>query len=276
LCQPDLAQAEIMIAALPSLIGVIHLRPLPGSPRYSGDLQGVIDAAISDTLILAEAGFEGIIVENFGDAPFLPGAVAPVTTAVMTTCALSVRTAAPALSIGVNVLRNDAESALAVAVGSGADFIRVNVHTGARLTDQGIIEGAAHQTLRQRREWSADRVRLLCDIDVKHSAPLAPRALGEEADELAGRGLADAVLVTGAGTGLRASMKDLDEVLAAVRVPVFVASGVTMETLSEVRLAHGVIVGSSLRRTGRAGDPVDRDLALRFAEAFREVWIPAT
>jgi hypothetical protein len=265
-----------MIAALPSLIGVIHLRPLPGSPRFFGDLQAVIDAAVSDALILAEAGFEGIIVENFGDAPFVPGAVSPVTTAVMTTCALSVRTAAPALSLGVNVLRNDAEAALAAAVGSGADFIRVNVHTGARLTDQGLIEGAAHRTLRQRREWGADRVRLLCDIDVKHSAPLAPRALSEEADELAGRGLADAVLVTGTGTGQRASLRDLDEVLAAVRVPVFVASGVTIETLSEVRLAHGVIVGSSLRRTGRAGDPVDRDLALRFAEAFRQVWIPAT
>lgn len=264
-----------MIAALPSLIGVIHLRPLPGSPRYSGDIQAVVDGAISDAMILAEAGFEGIIVENFGDAPVVPGAVAPITTAVMTACALSVRTAAPAISLGVNVLRNDAESALAVAVGSGADFIRVNVHTGARLTDQGVIEGAAHRTLRRRREWGADRVRLLCDIDVKHSAPIAQRPLAEEADELAMRGLADAVLVTGTGTGQRASLRDLDAVLAAVRVPVFVASGVTIETLAEVRVAHGVIVGSTLRRTGRAGDPVDRDLALRFAEAFREVWLSA-
>jgi membrane complex biogenesis BtpA family protein len=264
-----------MIAALPSLIGVIHLRPLPGSPRWSGDLHAVIDAAVRDALVLAEAGFQGIFVENFGDAPFIPGAVAPVTTAVMTACALSVRTAAPALSVGVNVLRNDAESALAVAVASGADFIRVNVHTGARLTDQGVIEGAAHKTLRQRREWGADHVRILCDVDVKHSAPLARRALGEEADELAERGLADAILVTGTGTGQRASIKDLDEVLAAVRVPVFVASGVIIETLPDIRLAHGVIVGSSLRRTGRAGDPIDRDLALRFADAFRRLWRPA-
>lgn len=265
-----------MIAALPSLIGVIHLRPLPGSPRFDGSPQGVIDSAISDARVLAEAGFEGVIIENFGDAPFMPGPVSPVTTAVMTTCALSVRTAAPAVSLGINVLRNDAEAALAIAIGSGADFIRINVHTGARLTDQGIIEGAAHRTLRLRRELSAERVRLLCDVDVKHSAPLAPRPLAEEADELAGRGLADAVLVTGTGTGQRASQRDLEEVLAAVRVPVLVASGVTIETLAEVRLAHGVIVGSCLRRTGRAGDPIDRELTLRFAEAFRSVWIPAT
>jgi uncharacterized protein len=266
-----------MIAALPSLIGVIHLRPLPGSPRFDGDLQGVIDAAISDALILAEAGFEGMIVENFGDAPFLPGAVSPVTTAVMTSCALSVRTAAPSIALGVNVLRNDAEAALAVAIGSGADFVRINVHTGARLTDQGIVEGTAHRTLRLRRELGAERIRLLCDVAVKHSAALSvARSLTEEAEELAVRGLADAVLVTGSGTGKSVSLTALDEVLAAVRVPVFVASGVTAETLPEVRLAHGVIVGSSLRRTGRAGDLIDRDLALRFAEAFRQVWIPAT
>lgn len=266
-----------MIAALPSLIGVIHLRPLPGSPRFDGDLQAIIDAAINDALILAEAGFDGLIIENFGDAPFFPSVVPPVTTAVMTSCALSVRTAAPSIALGVNVLRNDAESALAVAIGSGADFVRINVHTGARVTDQGLVEGAAYKTLRLRRELGAERVRLLCDVAVKHSAPLSSeRSLREEAEDLAVRGLADAVLVTGTGTGKGVSLHDLDDVLHAVRVPVFVASGVTAETLAEVRLAHGVIVGSSLRATGRAGDPIDRDLALTFADAFRQVWIPAT
>jgi uncharacterized protein len=265
-----------ILPALPSLIGVIHLRPLPGSPRFDGDLQAIVDGAIHDALILSEAGFEGVILENFGDAPFLPGAVSPVTTAVMTSCALSVRTAAPTVSLGVNILRNDAEAALAVAIGSGADFIRINIHTGARLTDQGIIEGAAHRTLRLRRELGAERIRLLCDVEVKHSAPLAPRALGEEAEDLAARGLADAVLVTGPGTGRGVVLRDLEEVLAAVRIPVLVASGVTPDTLVEVRRAHGVIVGSFLRASGRAGDPIDRDLAMSFGEAFRAVWHPGS
>lgn len=261
-------------AALPSLIGVIHLRPLPGSPRFDGDLQAIMDGAISDALILAEAGFEGIVLENFGDAPFFPALVPPVTTSVMTSCALSVRTATPGVALGVNVLRNDAESALAIAIGSGADFIRVNVHTGARLTDQGLIEGAAHRTLRLRRELGAERIRLLCDVDVKHSAPIAPRLLAEDAEDLVTRGLADAVLVTGTGTGKGIALRDLEEVLASVRVPVLVASGVTHETLIEVRRAHGVIVGSALRASGRAGDPIDRDIAMHFAEAFRAIWHP--
>jgi uncharacterized protein len=257
-----------MPSTLPSLIGVIHLDPLPESPRYRGDLAAVVASAERDARALAEAGFQGIIVENFGDAPFVPDRVSPVTVAAMTTCAIAVRAAAPGLALGINVLRNDAEAALAVAIASGASMIRVNVHTGSRVTDQGLIEGRAHATLRQRKALGAEGVRLLCDVDVKHSAPLAARPIGEEAHELEGRGLADAVLVTGSGTGRGADRSDLAAVLAAVRVPVLVASGVTVETLTDVQGAHGVIVGSCLRASGRAGDPIDVGVARRFTEAF--------
>jgi membrane complex biogenesis BtpA family protein len=258
-----------MRAPLPTLVGVIHLRPLPESPRYDGDLAGVVASAERDARALAAAGFDGIIVENFGDAPFVPFRVSPVTVASLTACALAVRAAAPGVALGVNVLRNDAEAALAVAVAASAEMIRINVHTGARVTDQGLVEGRAHLTLRQRHALGAERVALLCDVDVKHSSPLAARPLGEEAYDLAARGLADAVLVTGSGTGRGVDRRDLETVLAAVQVPVLVASGVTVETLAAVRDAHGVIVGSCLRAGGRAGDPVDADIARRFADAFR-------
>jgi membrane complex biogenesis BtpA family protein len=254
---------------MPSLAGVIHLLPLPESPRYGGDLRAVVASAERDARALAAAGFDAIVVENFGDAPFVPGRVSPVTVAAMTTCALAVRAAAPRVALGINVLRNDAEAALAVAIASSAEMIRVNVHTGARVTDQGLIEGRAHVTLRARRALGAERVALLCDVDVKHSAPLAARPLGEEAHDLASRGLADAVLVTGSGTGRGVDQSDLVTVLAAVDVPVLVASGVTIETLAAVRAAHGVVVGSCLRASGRAGEPVDGDTARRFADAFR-------
>jgi membrane complex biogenesis BtpA family protein len=258
-----------MRAPVPSLLGVIHLRPLPDSPRYDGDLAGLIASAERDARVLAAAGFEGIVVENFGDAPFVPGRVAAVTVAAMTACALAVRAAAPGLSLAINVLRNDAEAALAVAVAVAAEMIRVNVHTGARVTDQGLVEGRAHVTLRQRRALGAERIRLLCDVDVKHSAPLAGRPLAEEAHDLASRGLADAVLVTGSGTGRGADRRDLLAVLGAVDVPVLVASGVTVETIPDVAGAHGVIVGSCLRASGHAGEPIDAAAAARFADAWR-------
>jgi len=253
----------------PSLLGVIHLPPLPGSPRSNGDLGPAEERAFREAHLLKDSGFDGVIIENFGDAPFFPGAVPPITIAAMTACARAAREGAKGFFLGVNVLRNDADAALAVAIAAHADMIRVNVHTGARVTDQGIVEGAAHHTMRARRAFAADRIRVFCDVDVKHSAPLAPRPIEEEAHDLAERGLADAVLVTGSGTGRSASEDDLDAVLRAVSVPVYVASGVTEESLPAMRRAHGLIVGSALRASGRAGGPIDRDLAARFADAFR-------
>lgn len=259
--------------ALPRLVGVIHLPALPGSPRASMDLASVCRSAAADARALADAGFDGVIVENFGDAPFFPDRVEPVTIAAMTAASLAARAAAPALELGINVLRNDAEAALGVAVCVGATMVRVNVHIGSRVTDQGIVQGLAHRTLRSRAALNASHVKLLCDVDVKHSAPLAPRSIDEEVEEVVGRGLADAVLVTGAGTGKRADPEHLARVCRVSRAPVLVASGATEDTLEAIRQAHGVVVGSALRASGRAGDPIDADAAKRFADAFRRAFV---
>jgi membrane complex biogenesis BtpA family protein len=221
---------------------------------------------------LAEAGYDAIIVENFGDVPFFSGRVPPVTVAAMTACALAVREAAPSAKLGINVLRNDAESALSIAACTGAAFVRVNVLTGARVTDQGIIEGDAASVLRLRRALGAEAIEIWADVDVKHSAPLGPpRPIGQEVEDTTKRAMASAVLVTGEGTGKGV---DVDK-LAAVRraagtTPVLVASGATIATLPLLaEHANGVIVGSALRAGGIPGGFVDATLAKTFAEAFR-------
>lgn len=254
---------------VPSLVGVIHLPALPGSPRFGGDLGAIAASAARDARVLTEAGYDAVVIENFGDAPFEPKAVPPITVAAMTRCALAAREAAPSLAIGINVLRNDAMAALAVAVATGAAFIRINVHIGARVTDQGIVEGRAHETLRVRHALGAEHVALFCDVDVKHSAPLGARPLEEEAHDLVERAGADAILVTGSGTGRGAARSDVEVAARATRAPVLVASGVTAATLGEVDAAHGVIVGSCLRKDGRAGGPIDAGCAAAFAAAFR-------
>ncbi|MCC6527427.1 MAG: BtpA/SgcQ family protein [Polyangiaceae bacterium] len=256
-----------MRTALPRLVGVVHLAPLPGSPRAGASLAAVVDAAAADARALAEAGFDAVLVENYGDAPFYPGTVPAVTVSAMTACALAVRQAAPRLALGLNVLRNDAEAALALALAAGGAFVRINVHSGARVTDQGLVEGRAHETLRARRALGLEHVALFCDVDVKHSAGFRP--LLDEARELAERSLADALLVTGKATGSAVAPSELEEVARAVDRPVYVASGATPENLGRYATAHGIIVGSCLRRSGHAGDPVDFDAARRFAEAFR-------
>ncbi len=224
--------------------------------------------AAADAATLARAGFDAVILENFGDAPFEPGEVEPVTVASLTACVAAAREAAPRVALGVNVLRNDAVAALSIAVATDADFVRINVHTGARITDQGLVEGRAHRTLRLRQRLGAERVALWCDVDVKHAAPLAPRPIEEEAEETAERGLADVLLVTGAGTGKQVAPAHLASVARVAHVPVLVASGASIDALASLRAAHGVVVGSALRADGRAGGRIDEARALLFARAF--------
>lgn len=257
------------------LVGVIHLPPLPGSPRSHLSAFDCAASAARDAAVFATAGYDAIIVENFGDAPFHAGRVPAITVATMTACALAVRTAAPKVRLGINVLRNDAESALAIAVATGADFIRVNVHTGARVTDQGVIQGDAASTLRLRRALGAESIEIWADVDVKHSVPLgSPRPLAQEVEDTTSRGLASAVLVTGEGTGKGVDIEKLSAVRTAARgAPVIAASGATITTLPALAMyADGIIVGSALRPGGVPGGPVDARLATEFAAAFRMVF----
>ncbi len=252
------------------LVGVIHLPPLPGSPRSA--LSAAECARSAAACARALAGYDAIIVENFGDAPFFAGRVPPVTVSAMTACALAVREAAPGAKLGINVLRNDAEGALSIAACTGAAFVRVNVLTGARVTDQGIIEGDAASALRLRRALGIEAVEIWADVDVKHSSPLgAPRPLVQEVEDTTKRALAAAVLVTGEGTGKGVDVEKLGAVKrAAAGTPVLVASGATIGTLPLLaKHADGVIVGSALRPGGVPGGAIDAGLAKAFADAYR-------
>lgn len=241
------------------VVGMVHLRPLPGSPAYGGSLGDVHQRALRDAEVLAAGGVDAVMIENFGDVPFYPDRVPAVTVAHITAIAGEIRARFPQLPLGINVLRNDGRSALAVASAVGASFIRVNVLCAARVTDQGIIQGIAHELMRERAMLGAQEIRVWADVDVKHSAPLAPRALEEEVHDTIERGLADAIIVSGSGTG---RPTDLEQVRRAKRAagatPVVVGSGVTSETIAAFfETCDAVIVGTAIKADGRPTGPVD-------------------
>src|SRR5205085_4332221 len=213
-----------MFASRP-IFGMIHLRPLPGAPLFAGSLDAVIEAALADARALAAGDCDGMVFENFGDRPFFKDGVPPETVAAMTRVIAEV-TRELALPFGVNVLRNDASSALAIAAATGAAFIRVNVHTGAMLTDQGIIEGRAAETLRLRARL-APHVLVFADHRVKHAAPLVEVDEEQAAKDLRQRGLADAVIVSGRETGAAPDAARFARVRAAVDGPLLVGSGLS-------------------------------------------------
>ncbi|WP_302080317.1 BtpA/SgcQ family protein [Salinibaculum rarum] len=255
------------------LVGMVHLPPLPGSPRFAGDRERLRGRALADAFALVEGGFDGLLVENFGDAPYYPEDVPKSTVAEMTAIVreLGIGVDCP---YGVNVLRNDAEAALSVAAAGGGSFVRVNVHTGSRVTDQGILEGTAHETLRVRERLGTD-VSILADVAVKHSAPVGERDIAAVAEETITRGLADGLVVSGPATGEPANADDLKTVLdrrddVDASVPVFVGSGVTAENVSALLdIADGVIVGTALKKGGETTAPVDPDRVEAFVEAAR-------
>jgi hypothetical protein len=251
------------------LLGVVHLRPLPGSPRFAGSLRDVIDFAIADARSYERGGAHAIFIENFGDVPFPKGNVAPETIAAMTAVGCAVR-AAVKLPIGFNVLRNDAQAALALCAACGGEFIRVNVHSGAMLTDQGLIEGDAYHTLRYRQRI-APGAQIFADVHVKHAVPLGDWTLEDAAHDTVDRGLADALIVSGVGTGQAADIADVKRVRRACpKAKLLLGSGVNAANVkSYLRFADGVIVGSSLKRDGQLANPVDPQRVTALAKAMR-------
>ena len=258
------------------VLGMVHLRPLPGSPA-GGTLDDALERALADSQALIEAGFDGLIVENFGDAPFAKDRVPAATVAAMSIVCREIRREHN-VPLGVNVLRNDAESALSIATVAGADFIRVNVHIGAVVADQGILEGKARETLLLRRALGSS-VLLFADVRVKHSRPLgepaAERAqdLVHEAKDAIERGRADALIVSGAATGSAADTGDVRRIKEKLpHAPVLVGSGVTADNLPEFwKICDGMIVGTSVKRGGNANAEVDPARARAFAARVLEL-----
>jgi uncharacterized protein len=253
------------------LVGMVHLPALPGAPRAAVPMLEIEARAVSEARLLAEAGFDACIVENFGDAPFHKDRVDPVTVAAMARIVTTLRRELPELPLGVNVLRNDASAAVAIAAACGAEFVRVNVHVGATATDQGVVEGRAAETLRLRQALGA-RVQVWADVFVKHGRNLVYESIADEARDAAERGGADALIVTGKRTGWMTSIDDLRAVREAVRgVPVLVGSGVSARNVSLfLKEADGVIVGSALELEGQAGNRLDPERVRRFVEAAQQ------
>lgn len=247
---------------------MIHLLPLPGAPRFKGSMAEVLEAAVSDARSLQDAGFPALLVENFGDTPFHADRVAPETVAAMT-MAIEAVIDATGLPVGVNVLRNDALAALSIAAVTGAGFIRVNVLTGVMYTDQGPIVGRAPQLLRRRREL-APEIEIWADVMVKHATPPPGLDPGQAALDTIERGLADAVIVSGPGTGEEPELDVAAEVRAAVPkgTRVVVGSGANVANLARLmEFGDSVIVGSGVKVDGDANNPVDQLRAAAFVEA---------
>jgi membrane complex biogenesis BtpA family protein len=263
---------KTLLAHKPGLIGMIHLPALPGSPNYRGDFEAIIRFAEKEAKTIYKSGFNAIMFENLGDAPYFPDRVPNETVAAMAIIADRIKRNTK-LPVGVNVLRNDALAALAIAVAAQLAFIRVNILTGAAVTDQGLIQGQAHVLLRERKRLHGEHVAILADIRVKHAAPLVERDLAQEVEEFFERAHCSAIIVSGTGSGKPVDVEFLRRVReAAVARPVLIGSGLNATNATEMlALADGAIVGSSIKEDGLIHNPIDRRRAEELVQACRGI-----
>lgn len=258
----------------PLFVGVVHLRATPGAPGFDGDAGAVLAAAERDAAAFVNGGVDALIVENYGDTPFFARAVPAETIATLALAVERVARVAESRPIGVNVLRNDARAALGLCAVGGASFLRVNVHTGAMVTDQGVLEGDAANTLRERARLAPGAV-IAADVHVKHATPLGSETLEDAADDVARRGGADVLVVSGSGTGRATAAADIERVRERVpEVPIWIGSGLAVDAASEasLRLADGAIVGTSLyTRSPDGAREVDASRVARMRALFDRV-----
>jgi membrane complex biogenesis BtpA family protein len=240
------------------LIGVVHLPPLPGSPRHELSIKEIYERSLRDAEAYSTGGMDGVILENYGDAPFYPNRVGPETVASMVYIATRLIEKID-LPLGINVLRNDALAALSIAHAVGGKFVRVNVLSGAVITDQGFIESEAYKVLRFRKALEAKDVKLFADVHVKHAMRLEERPVELEAYELLNRSLADALIVTGESTGVEADINKIRKIKEKIpQSKVLAGSGVNKNNLPKyLTICDGVIVGTHLKKNEITENPVD-------------------
>jgi uncharacterized protein len=254
-----------------ALVGMVHVQALPGTPRHKHSLKSIISQAVDEAVLLAESGFDAILLENMHDVPYLKREVGPEIVAAMTTVAQAVREAVT-IPLGIQVLAGANMASLAIAHCVDARFIRAEGFVFSSVADEGLFgEADAGPLLRYRKMIGAENVRILADVKKKHCshAITADIDIGECAKGAEFFG-ADGIIVTGIATGQPIRIDDLGTARVATRLPLLVGSGVTPSSIPDLcAYADGVIVGSWYKRDGRWYNPPDPERARELVKAVR-------
>jgi len=242
-----------------TIIGMVHLPALPGSPLYdaSGGMVAIRDWARRDLDAMQAGGIDAVMFCNENDRPYrLDADFASVAAISDVIASMRGQLSVP---FGVNVLW-DPKATLAVAAASGASFCR-EIFTGAFAGDFGLWVRSAGDSARYRREIGAEHVRMLFNINAEFAAPIAPRPVGQLARSVAFSSTPDAICVSGPITSQAADASELAEVQSAIAdtgIPVLVNTGFKASNAVDLlNYADGAIVGSSLKVDGITWNPVD-------------------
>jgi membrane complex biogenesis BtpA family protein len=248
-----------------SVIGMIHVQALPGTPKYAGDVKAIISSAIEEAKIYKSAGVDSIAIENMHDVPYLKGNVGPEITSLMSIIAYEVKNVSQ-LPCGMQILAGANKQALAAALASGIDFIRAEGFVFAHVADEGIIESNAGELLRYRRQIGAENILVFTDIKKKHSSHSITADVDlKETAKAAEFFISDGLIVTGSATGEEANPDDVKIVKDNTSIPVLVGSGINEKNIeSYINSADGFIIGSYFKVDGKWNNEIDKARVEKF------------
>jgi membrane complex biogenesis BtpA family protein len=239
---------EITTSSAPSfrLIGVLHLPPLPGAANYRGaSVRQIARIAAEDALVLADAGFTDVMIQDASDNP-QPDRVGAATVAAMAVIGAEVRRAV-GIPLGVVAGHNDGEASVAIAHAIDAQFIRVKVLTGVSAGPAGWIEGCSHRVAMLRRLLGSD-VEVWADAHEATSRAIVGDVVWA-AQEAVSFGGASKVIVT-RDSGVADAVTDIAAVKAVIGddVDVLIGGRVNLGNLTIARAgANGAILGSAIK-----------------------------
>lgn len=239
------------------IIGMVHLRSLPTSPSGELPMEEILALALADLKTLEAGGIKTAIVENMFDVPYsnLPD----IETVIALSFALGYLKAKTNVRLGVNLQATSGTEEMSIASICGADFIRAESFVEMRMNSAGIMQNMCSELMRNKRALRSD-VKVLADINVKHSSPIIQQSI-EELIHMAIEAGADGIILTGLATGTAPTVADA-EVYKKIcgDSSLYIGSGVNTSNLNDLlKFADGVIVGSSIKKDGKVDNPVDLD-----------------
>lgn len=248
-----------------SVIGMIHVEALPGTPKHHLSIPQIIDKALDEAKLYKEGGIDALMIENMHDVPYLKNDVGHEISSLMTLIAYLIKQET-SLPLGIQILAGANKAAMAAALNSGADFIRAEGFVFGHIADEGYIDSNAADLLRYRKQIGADHIAVFTDIKKKHSSHAITQDLDiTEMAHAAEFFLADGVIVTGMHTGAAADTSDLEKLQNTTRLPKIVGSGITIDNIQDfINLADAFIVGSYFKKDGYWENPVDLERVKAF------------
>ena len=258
------------------IIGMIHLKPLPGSPLYDPqkcDFEKVLEIALNEAKILKEEGVDGLQVENIWDYPYLPGEKIGYETVACLSIAASEVRKETGLPVGINCHLNGGDASLSAAVASGAQWIRVFEWVNAYISHTGITEGIGYQLARKRSFLRSTEICFFCDVHVKHGSHyiIHDRTIEEQAFDAESEG-AEVLICTGFETGIAPTPERISSFKKSTSLPVILGSGINEKNAYELlNISDGAIVGSYFKTEGNWKNTIQRDRVAKFMEIVQKL-----